>query len=164
MIKRKPLPSKEKILSVLKYNKVTGEFVWKARQDRHFNSRLVGKKAGTKDNNGYIKIWVFGQIIAAHRLVWFLEHGTNPYLIDHIDGNESNNHISNLRESDYRKNGQNRRSHRAGRLVGAYKNKRSKSERWHSVIQINNKKVWLGTFKTKEDAHAEYMKVSKTLV
>lgn len=162
MIKRKPLPSKEKILSVLKYNKVTGEFVWKARQDRHFNSRLVGKKAGTKDNNGYIKIWVFGQIIAAHRLVWFLEHGTNPYLIDHIDGNEANNRISNLRESDYRRNGQNRKAHRAGRLVGAHYDKRFK--KWAARIQIDKKNKWLGHFETQEQAHAAYMKAAPRLV
>jgi len=44
-MKRKTLPSKEEVLSVLKYNRRTGEFFWKARQDQHFNARLVGKKA-----------------------------------------------------------------------------------------------------------------------
>ena len=62
----------------------------------------IGKIAGCKNpNNGYVKIGFFRKKrIYLHHLVWFYENGEFPeegYVIDHIDGDDGNNRISNLR-------------------------------------------------------------------
>jgi hypothetical protein len=49
--------------------------------------------------NGYIRFSLNGSKYSAHRLVWETFKGEIPedYVIDHIDGNRSNNDLSNLR-------------------------------------------------------------------
>jgi len=65
---------------------------------------------------------VDGRLYLAHRIIWFLHHGKDPgdRLIDHIDGNPSNNKISNLRLSDKVANGMNRLGLRGVQRVKNY--------------------------------------------
>ena len=53
----------------------------------------------TTSNCGYIRFQLKGLRYYAHRIIYVLEHGDidNDYIVDHIDGNRKNNHISNLR-------------------------------------------------------------------
>jgi hypothetical protein len=53
---------------------------------------------GTK-RNGYVRFNLQDKMFSAHRLVWETFKGEIPkdYVIDHIDGNRSNNDLSNLR-------------------------------------------------------------------
>lgn len=83
---------------------------WKVRPIRHFQSKqswgrwntlYAGKVAGTKKRGdyGYTVLKINGVAYLAHRVIWALWHGSfSQQDIDHIDGNPSNNHISNLRE------------------------------------------------------------------
>jgi len=62
---------------------------------------LVNKKGGvlgTKQNAGYIIVAIPSGKILLHRLVYLQRHGDIPagLVIDHIDGNKTNNAISNL--------------------------------------------------------------------
>lgn len=51
------------------------------------------------ERNGYLRITIRNKQYSIHRLVWetFNEHIPEGYYIDHIDGNKSNNALSNLR-------------------------------------------------------------------
>jgi hypothetical protein len=94
----------------------------------------------------------------AHRLAWFYVHGHWPTTgIDHIDGDPSNNRLSNLREANQVENMQNiPRTSKVSKsgLVGAFW---SESKRkWTSRIMINRKIIILGNFTTAELAHAAY--------
>jgi hypothetical protein len=91
-----------------------------------------------------------------HSLIWWFEKGNWPKLIDHIDGNPLNNHISNLRESTYRENSQNRKTHREGRLYGCFYQKLS--NKWIAQIRLNGKQCHIGSFKTELEAHNAYKK------
>jgi hypothetical protein len=63
-----------------------------------FNSK-TGRTLVGSSRNGYLRVTINGKIYSIHRLVWENYKGEIPegMVIDHIDGNRSNNNIENLR-------------------------------------------------------------------
>lgn len=60
--------------------------------------RPKGRIAGAPDGDGYWMVSVGGRAFRSHRIVFQLAHGfPPPCVIDHFDGNKSNNKIDNLR-------------------------------------------------------------------
>ena len=112
-------------------------------------------EAGRPNSGGYLQIRIEGRSYFTHRIIWFLEKGTQPKFVDHINGIRNDNRIINLRESTRRENQQNMHIHRSGKLVGATYSKREK--KWVSQITINKRKIYLGLFKTELEAHNAYM-------
>lgn len=145
--------NKNNILKYLKsnfiYNKNSGTLFW----NRSFPGVPNGKEAGCSKNTRYKSIRICGKLYKAHRLIWLLENGNWPTNeIDHINGNRFDNRIINLRDVTCRKNGCNKENHRKGKLPGASFNK----GKWNSMMWIN-KSVYLGRFKTEEEAHLRYL-------
>ena len=58
---------------------------------------------------GYIHVKIKKKTFKAHRLVFLLHHGYMPDIIDHIDGDKTNNRIENLRSATKSENSQNQR-------------------------------------------------------
>lgn len=81
-----------------------------------WKKNTIGKKragcsAGSKNKLGYFELKFRGISYYVHRVIYAIKHGgldTNK-VIDHIDGNSSNNKISNLRQISQRQNTQNRK-------------------------------------------------------
>lgn len=160
----------------LEYDADTGEFCWRERtpdkfpEGRHsaehqckvFNSKYAGKIAGGKHCQGYRAICVKFTQIMAHRIAWAMHYGEWPKeYVDHIDGDKTNNRISNLREASSAQNGRNSKvpSHNTSGLKGASYFKRD--GRWQSHIKVNGKQIRLGCFDTKEEAHAAYCEAAR---
>ena len=95
-----------------------------------------------------------------HKLIYFLETGEYPKIIDHIDGNGLNNKISNLRGSTVRLNTHNMTKHREGKLQGCYFCK--DTNKWRSRVRINGKPVDFGRFDSELEAHLISMNELKT--
>tara|TARA_R110000823_G_scaffold300892_1_gene421738 strand:+ start:956 stop:1378 length:423 start_codon:yes stop_codon:yes gene_type:complete len=66
---------------------------------------------GCPDPRGYKRVFRGGKYYYCHRLAWLLHYGEWPTkIIDHIDGDKSNNTISNLRDASYSTNNVNKSS------------------------------------------------------
>lgn len=98
----------------------------------------------------------------AHQLAWLYVNGTwPPSQIDHIDGDGLNNKIENLRLANSAQNNSNRSFNGAVGFKGVYWNKSGKAYR--AQIQINGRRIYLGSFATPEEAHEAYVKAAKEL-
>ena len=149
-------PTAECIRQILDYNPKTGIFVWKRRSPNVFkdgghsrehkcavwNTKFAGKNAGTINNKGYGSIVIRGIAMAAHRLAFLYVNDIYPNdQIDHIDGNRSNNKISNLREAV---NGQNRNNAKLQKNnTSGDKNVHycKSAKKWLVRFNINEKKI-----------------------
>lgn len=106
---------------LLRYDKFTGELVWKYRSKNHFknnsiphknmwNTKYADKEAFTSINKlGYKEGSLLNRHLLAHRVIWCIVYGDWPENIDHIDGNPSNNRINNLRSVPKKINSRNQK-------------------------------------------------------
>jgi hypothetical protein len=97
-----------------------------------------------------------------HHIVWLLVYGEHPKELDHIDGDPSNNRVSNLRAATKGQNARNRRVLSRSKLgvKGVFQ---TRFGTYKAVIGVDGQKKWLGTFKTVEEAHAAYRAAAKEL-
>lgn len=151
----------ERLREVLAYDPETGIFRWKVSRP---NGVKPGNIAGTSHKDGYRYIKVLGSNWKAHRLAWLYVYGEWPKdVIDHINGESSDNRIANLRDVDRVVNAQNqRRAHKSNKstgLIGAAKN----WGQFRAGIRIGGKMKHLGNFKTPEEAHQAYLTAKREL-
>ena len=143
-----------RLLELLEYNPDSGIFTWKSARGPH----AKGSAAGNIQSNGYCQIRIDYKLFLSHRLAWFYCFTEWPeYLIDHIDGNPSNNKLDNLREATQSQNMQNTgllRTNSSGFRGVSYVKSRNKYE---AYISIDNKKKNLGHFNTAEEASIAYL-------
>lgn len=140
--------TQEKLRRIVLYNRETGLFTW-VELPPHL-ARYIGTVAGTNRGDGYIRMHIEGRRYFVHRLAWLYEYGYYPKMIDHIDQNPSNNRIKNLRDASYIENMRNRKKsiNNTSGLTGVVYNKRDNN--WVAQMNIGDKHIYLGAFKTKE--------------
>lgn len=129
--------------SRLHYDPSTGIFTWlsNARKD------LRGKRAGTVNDQGRRHIGIKGKIYKEHRLAWLYVHGYMPVgEIDHIDRNQANNKISNLREVTRSQNLYNRPKPNRGNSPCKCVSYEPRGNKWVSYGSLNGRRVYLGSF------------------
>lgn len=136
-----------------------GELYWKQRGC----GRQLDRPAGFTRSNGYRLIHVDGKFYLRHRLIYFMVHGEQPLLIDHIDGTPGNDHPDNLRAADYSRNNWNQRktSLNTSGYVGVsyYKGIGAYAAR----IRRFGKLHFLGYYDTPEEAAIAYQRAKKVL-
>lgn len=140
--------TQEELKRILHYDPNTGIFTRLSSK----RSSLIGTQAGTF-NHGYIQIRVGKKIYQAHRLAWLYIHGEWPdKVIDHKDGNPSNNCIDNLRVCTLIQNQFNSRKPviNTSGVKGVYFSK--STGKWQASIRVNGKLKYLGVFADFNDA------------
>ena len=150
----KKLPDVEVLRELLSYDPDTGLFTWLI--DRGYKAR-AGAAAGSLNKSGYILISINMERYQAHRIAYKMMYEVEPPdLLDHIDGDTKNNRISNLRPATPKHNQGNTKTpvHNRSGVKGVSWNKKMK--RWVAQIGVNNKRVYLGGFHTKEEAACAY--------
>lgn len=150
-----------RLREVLSYDGGTGEFRWNVTLSRR---AVAGKVAGGKDAQGRILIRIDRKLHLAHRLAWLYAHGTWPAeVIDHINGDPSDNRLSNLREANHSQNSCNMRRHLDNKsgIKGVYFDTRKKA--WFAQISHRGDNRVLGRFTSKEAAGAAYARASREI-
>jgi len=160
-IKINPLPPQAFLKEHIEYNPDAGTFIAKTGGRAGWR---VGEPIGTIDR-GYLRIRLKNKYYAAHRIAWALINGpiSEEDQVDHIDGDRSNNKISNLRLATHEQNCQNIGipKHNSSGLKGVHWN--SYAKKWRAQIKLNGKRKFLGDYKTKEEAHAAYCNAATKL-
>lgn len=109
------------------------------------NSRVF-----STDSNGYKTVSIQGRAYKVHRIVYKMVHGKVPEMLDHIDGNPSNNNISNLRPCSHSSNGYNRKIN-TNNTSGVKNVCWSKHHnKWKVDVQVNKKRYCFGYYKDLE--------------
>lgn len=128
----------ERLRTLLTYEPETGIFrIATYRGGR----KKAGEVAGAVNSSGYICIKVDGRKYQAHRLAWLYVHGAwPPDVIDHVNGNRTDNRLSNLRCATRRENKHNSRapSISTSGVKGVFWN--SKRRKWQARICLSNGK------------------------
>lgn len=157
-------PTIEALSALIRCDADAGLLFWRERQREMFptgrahsiwNARYAGKQAFTaKDRDGYFQGSFLGQRLRTHRVVWALTHGEWPDVVDHIDGDRTNNRIGNLRnvsQGDNNRNVRMRSGNTSGRVGVCWIAAR---DRWKASIMRDGKPVTLGWFREFADAVA----------
>lgn len=156
---QEPVATKTKrVRSLLDYEPKTGAFFWKST----FGRAKAGTEAGyihtDKRGGQYRCIKLDGQIHQANRLVFLHCFGIDPgeFEVDHIDGDKLNNAIANLRLVTHKQNSENRKlgeNNTSGYMGVCWI---EQHQVWRAMITHNNRRIFIGHFKTAEMAHEAY--------
>lgn len=141
--------NKSKLNNLFHYH--NGKLYWKVVPSRKFK---VGMEAGCFDvNDKYWKIKINYKSYRRHRLVYAFHTDEWPDMIDHKDGDKSNDKIENLRPSNASLN-----THNSSKTWGeaGYRGVLRHRNKWLAQIYVNGKRIYLGLSDTPEEASQKY--------
>ena len=156
----------EQIRAALDYNPYTGLFRWRYRHNMSnaWNGKHTGQPAGSNGSE-CVKILINHRMYKAHRLAWVWMTGEWPTgLVDHIDGNPTNNIWGNLREATHIQNTANAARlwrHNTSGFRGVHWN--TKRQVWTARIFHKGTVSYLGRFATPSEAHEAYVKAATAI-
>jgi hypothetical protein len=153
--------SPERVKQVLDYDPDTGVFVRKIKTGP---TARIGVPTGCYDSKGRLQIKIDGIAMFGHRLAWMHFYGEVPSSeIDHIDGNNKNNSIANLRLCSRTENCANTKIKSTN--TSGYKgvSLHSATGKWRADIMHKGQKHFLGLFECKEAAAMAYAETALRL-
>lgn len=151
----------QRLRELLDYDSTTGSLMWLGKR----RGAQKDKPAGTIGSTGYRSIRIDGVIYSAHRLAWLHATGMWPAgIVDHINGNRSDNSLENLRDVSQAINRQNLKKANSDNKSGFLGVTRDHARgKWFAIIYVDKRKHNLGRFATPEEAHASYIEATRRL-
>lgn len=130
---------------------------------RRWNARYAGLPVRLEPHiKGYLRLRLKRRWIFAHRLIWALHYGHWPTgILDHINGDKTDNLIGNLREVTPLENARNRPLHK--RNTTGVSGVSDRPYGYAALIGNGGKPLHLGTFQTFEEAVAARRKAERQL-
>lgn len=154
------VPTHAELLAIIHYDPETGRFT----HLRTSGKARKGAEVGKINCFGYREMRIFNRLFTAGRIAWFYMTGQWPeQVIDHINGDRSDNRWCNLRSASYLENNWNApvsKNCKSG-LKGAWPCKTT--GRWQSLLTDGRKRIWLGRFDTAEEAHEAWIEAAVRL-
>jgi hypothetical protein len=161
-----PLPPAEELRALMQYDPKTGSLIWHPKPpttwvNRRFNTLFAGKQVGSTDSQGHVQVRIRGPLRQVHRVIWKMMTGNEPPpMLDHKDGNPSNNKWTNIREATPQTNNWNSlarsESSTGHRCIYALKPKNPTSYQFRVIMKVSGRDTHFGNFHTIEDAKAAY--------
>ena len=168
----------EEVRKLLRYDPETGQLFWRPREPSMFsptakrtaehvcanwNARYANKLAFTaRSVAGYKTGSIFNRNYYAHRVAWAIIHGSWPECeIDHINGDPSDNRLSNIRSASRAQNERNKgfRKNNTSGFQGV--SLHSQMNKWVASITVDRVQKYLGVFDTAAEAHEAYRSAAK---
>lgn len=148
----------EEARQIFEYYPETGVLTWKISPTP---SVKIDSVAGCINQRGYRYIMYKGVHYHAHRIAWFMMHGSWPKIMDHINGIRDDNRLCNLRDVDRAENTKNAKIYKSNTSgqQGVYWHKNNKN--WVAGIRSGKNRIHLGNFTEKIDAIAARKKAEK---
>ena len=145
--------NQEELKEVLKYSPEEGIFIWLNSK----GSCRKGAMAGSVHKTGYHRVVINRKSYLLHRLAWMYTYGEFPKnFIDHIDGNKSNNRLSNLRVCSQSENMQNSKLRLDNTSGFKGVSQISQTGKWQVNASLQGKITFLGQYVDKEEAINTY--------
>jgi len=151
----KRLPSVETLRELFEYHE--DGYLLRKQATRHGRGgrRQAGCRAGFF-GPGYYQVGIGQSRHMLHRVIYALHYGSfdETKMIDHVDGDRTNNRIGNLRLVDMTQNLHNSKvwsTNTSGYTGVSWSTRESK---WRAAIRVAGRSISLGQFNKKEDAIA----------
>lgn len=139
--------TQEQLKAYLHYDPASGKFTWLKASSRRTD--LVGKPAGCVNARGYFRISVLGKSHLSHRLAFLYMTGRFPtHVVDHINGDPSDNSWANIREATQSQNLANQKA----RNLRGVKNVYPQDGKWVVRLMVNKTYKTEGLYATLEEA------------
>lgn len=161
----KVMPPKEFLHECFDLDEATGLLIWRLRPEAHFEGRAMGAALFGRHKkfdigrpalncikkNGYRSGTLDGIYYYAHRVIWKMAHGEDPGIIDHINGDRTDNRLVNIRSGDTTMNQRNMPASKTSLdgVRGVYRH--SQSGGWLGQINDDHGKVLSFYSKKRED-------------
>lgn len=138
--------TQEQLKQILHYNPETGVFTWLVSRGKAAQGCVAGHNC-FKNTKEYTVIGVNSRIERAHRLAFLYMEGRWPNeIIDHINGDGTDNRWCNLREVTQKTNCRNMRLHNHNTSGVSGVSWRKQRNAWRAYITLDNKQYTLGHY------------------
>lgn len=150
------------IAQLFTYDPETGE----VRRKKDRGGQMAGALLQRRGSGGYLRVRVCKKTLLVHRVAWCLHYGNWPSgLIDHINGDTSDNRLSNLRDVSQQQNLLNQHVQRPSALgvpgVSRLPGGRYRA-RMNLTVEGRRRLIHLGVFDTPAQAGEAYQQARKS--
>ncbi len=148
----------ERLREAVDYDPETGSMTWRKPPA---NRCKVGDAVGSKGRDGRVGTYFLGKRRRVHVLAWLYMTGEWPVgVIDHANGDPSDNRWGNLRAATHRQNMQNKRRQANNQVGLKGVSFHRLSGKWFARINVNGTVKSLGYHSSPEAAHEAYRKAA----
>ena len=124
-----------------------GQLIWKVNKG---GKAKVGTIAGNRINFQYIQVVVDRKTYYLHRLIFIYHHGHCPVILDHVDGDQANNRIENLREATSSQNQMNARINKNNSTGMKNVQWNLEANKYRVELAVNGKNKFIGYYNDPE--------------
>ena len=143
----------------LAYNECAGSLTWKINRYKC----SAGSPVGTMKRGGYRSVSFYGKFYQIHRVIWMMQTESWPnHVVDHINGNGSDNCWSNLRDVSQTVNLENQRWARSNNKSG-YLGVTKHRGKFRATIGNDKKQIYIGLFDDANEAHKAYIEAKRRI-